>query len=94
MVRLNPFSNEKQTLKILFWCITPLLFLAFFRLFWLVFGFIFGGLLRLMLGPGLSGLITFVAVAAALVFTILTYRYVYRQFKTHIIENGNVRKGR
>ena len=90
----NLFSNEKQTLKILFWCITPLLFLAFFRLFWLVFGFIFGGLLRLMLGSRLSGLITIVSIAAALVFTILTYRYVYRQFKEHIIGNGNRRKGK
>jgi hypothetical protein len=69
----------------LFWCITPLLLLAFFRLFWLVFGFIYGGLLSLILGSQLSGLITIVSIATALVFTILTYRYVYQQFKKHII---------
>ena len=85
MVTFNLFSNEKQTLKILFWCITPLLFLAFFRLFWLVFGFIFGGLLRLISGPQLSAMITIVSIASALVFTMLTYRYVYQQFKKHII---------
>lgn len=85
MTTSNLFSNEKQTLKILFWCITPLLFLAFFRVFWLVFGFIFGGLLSLILGSHLTGPITIVSIAIALVFTILTYRYVYQQFKKHII---------
>ncbi|MGD8961781.1 MAG: hypothetical protein PVH43_04670 [Desulfobacterales bacterium] len=85
MVRFNLFSNEKRTLKILFWCISPFLFLAFFRLFWLVFGFIYGGLLSLILGSQLRGLITIVSIATALVFTILTYRYVYQQFKKHII---------
>lgn len=85
MVGFNPFSNEKQTLKILFWCITPLLFLAFFRLFWLVFGFILGGLLSLVFGSQLSGPVTIVSITTALVFTILTIRYVYQQFKKHII---------
>lgn len=85
MVRFNPIRDEKQTLKILFWCITPLMFLAFFRLFWLVFGFIFGGLLSLIFGSQLSGLITIASITTALVFTILTIRYVYQQFKKHII---------
>jgi hypothetical protein len=85
MVRFNLFSNEKRALNILFWCISPLLLLAFFRLYWLVFGFIYGGLLSLILGSQLSGLITIVSIATALVFTILTYRYVYQQFKKHII---------
>ena len=79
------FSNEKRALKILFWCIAPFLFLAFFRLFWLVFGFIYGGLLSLILGSRLSGWITIISVATALVFTILTCRYVYQQFYKHII---------
>ncbi|MGD9175338.1 MAG: hypothetical protein PVF29_14330 [Desulfobacterales bacterium] len=69
----------------MFWCISPFLFLAFFRLFWLVFGFIYGGLLSLILGSQLRGLITIVSIATALVFTILTYRYLYQQFKKHII---------
>jgi hypothetical protein len=33
----------------------------------------------------LRGLITIVSIATALVFTILTYRYLYQQFKKHII---------
>ena len=85
MVTFNLFSNEKRALKILFWCITPLLFLAFFRLFWLVFGFIYGGLLSLILGEPFSGLIKVASIATSLIFTFLTVRYVYQQFKKHII---------
>jgi hypothetical protein len=85
MHKFNLFSDEKRTLKILFWCITPFLFLAFFRLFWLVFGFIYGTLLSLILGEPFSAFITAVSVATALVFSILTCRYVYQQFKKHII---------
>ena len=78
-------KKEQKTLSILFWCITPLLGLAFFRLFWLVFGFIYGGLLALILGKPFYGLITVASIATSLIFTILTVRYVYRQFKKHII---------
>ncbi|MGD1971976.1 MAG: hypothetical protein PVH74_03585 [Desulfobacterales bacterium] len=81
----DPSKKEQKTLIILFWCITPLLFLAFFRLFWLVFGFIFGGLIALTLGAEFKGLIAVASIATALVFTILTIRYVYQQFRKHII---------
>ena len=78
-------AKEKKTLKILFWCIAPLLFVAFFRLFWLVFGFIYGGLLSVVVGSQFSGLIAVLSVATALIFTVLTIKYVYQQFKKHII---------
>ena len=78
-------GKDEKTLKILFWCITPLLALAFFRLYWLVFGFIYGGLLYLIFGSRFSGLITIVSIVTALSFTVLTVRYLYRQFKKHII---------
>ena len=81
----DPPAKEQKILKILFWCIAPLLFLAFFRLFWLVFGFIYGGMLSLIFGEPFGGLITVMSVLTALVFTILTIRYVYQQFKKHII---------
>ena len=82
---VNQLKKEQKTLRILFCCITPLLGLAFFRLFWLVFGFIYGGLLSLILGEPFSKLITAMSIATALLFTILTCRYVYQQFKKHII---------
>ncbi len=85
MFNFDPFGHEKKTLKILFWCIGPLLFLAFFRLFWLVFGFIYGGLLALIAGSQFTRLVTAVSIATAMVFTVLTFRYVYQQFSKHII---------
>ena len=81
----NLFGDEKKTLKILFWCITPLLFLAFFRLFWLVFGFIFGGLVSWLFGSQFTAIIAVVSFLTSLAFTVLTYRWLYLQFKEHII---------
>ena len=81
----NLFGNEKKTLKILFWCITPLLFLAFFRLFWLVFGFIFGGLASMLFGSRFTQIISAISILIALVFTVLTCRWLYLQFKENII---------
>ena len=78
-------GKEEKTLKILFWCITPLLALAFFRLYWLVFGFIYGGLLFWIFGSQWKGFIASVSIATALGFTILTVRYLYQQFNRHII---------
>ncbi len=85
MFEFNPFSNEKRTLQILFWVIIPLIFFVFFRLFWLVFGLIYGGLVSMILGSRFSGLISIISLATALVFTFLTCRYLYQQFKKHII---------
>ena len=82
---LKLFGDEKKTLKILFWCITPLLFLAFFRLFWLVFGFIFGGLVSLLFGSQFKDIIAVVSFLTSLAFTVLTYRWLYLQFKAHMI---------
>ena len=73
----NRFGDEKKTLKILFWCITPLLFLAFFRLFWLVFGFIFGGLVSWLFGSQFTDIIAVVSFLTSLAFTVLTYRWLY-----------------
>ena len=86
MFKFDRPGKEEKTLKILFWCIAPLLFLAFFRLFWLVFGFIYGGLISLILDSRFTGLVTTLSLVTSLVFTVLTFRYIYRQFIQHIIE--------
>ncbi len=82
---LDLFGDEKRTLRILFWCISPLLFIAFFRLFWLVFGFILGGLVSLLFGSPFTDIIAVVSFLTSLAFTVLTYRWLYLQFKEHII---------
>ena len=78
-------GKEEKTLKFLFWCTVPLLALAFFRLYWLVFGFIYGGLLFWNFGSQWKGFIAAVSVATSLGFTILMVRYLYQQFNRHII---------
>jgi hypothetical protein len=78
-------GTEKKTLKILFWCFAPIFLLVFLRLYWLVFGIIYAGLLSLMLGPDFKWAITAASSLTALVFAILTCRYLYRQFNEHII---------
>ena len=83
----NKIGAEKKALKVLFWSITPILFLVFFRLFWVMFGFIYGGLLSLVLGSRFTELIAIISFLTSLVFTVLTYRWLYLQFKEHIIGN-------
>jgi len=81
----NKIGDEKKVLKILFWCITPILFLVFFRLFWLFFGFIYGGLLSLLLGSQFTELIVIISFMTSLIFTVFTYRWLYLQYREHII---------
>lgn len=83
---MQPFADEKKWLKGLFWGLTPFLFLGFFRLFWLVFGFIYGGLCILIFGAEYAHSILIAALTTALIFTAVVYRYIYRQFKRHIVE--------
>ncbi|MFP4444906.1 MAG: hypothetical protein ACLFPD_01495 [Desulfosudaceae bacterium] len=78
-------KNEKKTLKILFWCLSPLFFIAFLRLFWVIIGFFFGGLFYLVFGARPAGPMAVLSAATALVITVLTLWWLYRQFKTHII---------
>ena len=84
----NPIGDEKKALKILFWCITPILFFVFLRLFWVLFGFIYGGLLSLVLGSRFIDIIAVFSFLTSLVFTVLTCRWLYLQFKKHIIGNN------
>ncbi len=80
--------DEKKTLKILFWCLSPILFITFFRLFWVVIGFFYGGLFYLLLGSTAAGIITGLSIVTALVVTILTFHWIYLQYKKHIIGAG------
>lgn len=85
---MNPFgssADEKKTLTILFWIITPVLFFVFFRMFWVIFGLVYGGLVSWVLGLRFTAAIAVVSSLTALVFAILTCRYIYGQFKKHII---------
>ena len=76
----------KKRLKILFWCISPLLFLAFLRLYWMLFQFIYGTLFIILFGKQFADAIAIIALITSIVFAIFTFAYIYRQYKKHIVE--------
>ena len=79
-------QNETIRLKILFWCISPLIFLAFLRLYWMLFQFVYGTLLIILLGKQFAVVISATALITSIVFTVLTFKYIYKQYKKHIVE--------
>jgi hypothetical protein len=82
----NETKRLKKRLKILFWCISPLIFLAFLRLYWMLFQFVYGTLFIYLFGKRFASSIAIVALITSIVFTIFTFAYIYRQYKKHIIE--------
>ena len=80
-------QNETIRLKILFWCISPLIFLAFLRLYWMLFQFVYGTLLIILLGKQFAVVISATALITSIVFTVLTFKYIYKQYKKHIVES-------
>ena len=77
----------KKRLNILFWCISPFLFLAFLRLYWMLFQFVYGTLFIALLGKQFAGAIFVTALITSIVFTIFTFKYIYKQYQKHIVES-------
>jgi hypothetical protein len=81
-------GKEKRLLKILFWCLAaPMMALMFFRLFFVLFRFVYGAALILLLGEQVAQPVLILSVISALVFTAGAIRYAYRLLKIHIL-NG------
>ncbi len=78
----------KNAPKIVFWVVSPFIFIGFLRLFFLVFYFIYGWLLMLILGREYHTPILVLAGATSLTFTIYVVMYLYRQYVKHIIGKG------
>jgi hypothetical protein len=86
-VEQNEKIRLKKRLKILFWCISPFLFLAFLRLYWMLFQFVYGTLFIVLFGKQFTGAISVTALITSIVFTILTFKYIYKRYKKHIVES-------
>jgi len=78
--------SESKKLKILFWCLSPVLFPAFMRFFWIIFNFVYGAGLVYIFGEEHEGSIFFLTFISSIVFAIGTYRYLYINFKKHFLE--------
>ena len=83
----NETIRLKKRLKILFWCFSPILFLAFLRLYWMLFQFVYGTLFIVLLGKQFASTIAIISLITSIGFTIFTFAYIYRQYKKHIIES-------
>lgn len=73
--------------KILFWCLLPLFFIVFMRLFFILFNFIYGTFLVYLLGKNFSDIITGVAIVTSLIFTVATLLVLWKEYKKHILES-------
>jgi len=80
-----PANKEAKTAKILFWCISPLLFFAFIRLFFLIFRYVFGTPIIQLIGVEYKSLIILIATLTSIGVTIAVIVYLYRQYKRHIL---------
>jgi hypothetical protein len=86
-VGLGGTKQEKKQLSILFWCISPILFLVFLRLYWMLFQFVYGTLFLFLLGKQFKGLIAVVALVSSMLFSGFTFSQLYKQFKKHLIDS-------
>jgi hypothetical protein len=77
--------KETRLLKLLFWCLSPLIFVAFLRIFALVFHFICGTALRILLGAEYDTPVLILSWVAAIGFTIAVMVWLYGQFLRHIV---------
>ena len=71
----------------MFWCLTPLFFAVFMRLFFITFKFIYGTFLIYIFGKTSTNIITVTALILSLFFTVAACSFIWNQFKEHILES-------
>jgi hypothetical protein len=80
--------KEKRIAKIMFWCCTPFFFAAFMRFFYIIFKYIYGTFLVLILGQKYADIITAIALLTSLFFTLAVCSLLWKEYKKHILEIG------
>jgi hypothetical protein len=53
----------------------------------MLFQFVYGTLFIILLGKQFTVAISVTALITSIVFTILTFKYIYKQYKKHIVES-------
>jgi hypothetical protein len=87
MIASQQPEKEKRLLKGLFWCLAaPMMALMFFRLFFVLFRFVCGSALILLLGEQAARPVLILSVISTLVFTAGAIRYAYRLLKVHMLD--------
>jgi hypothetical protein len=79
-------KREKLAAKILFWSlVVPVTFGVFFRIFFVLFNFVYGSLAVKIFGQEYSHPVTGIAIITSLGFTIGVLVWVHKQYKKHIL---------
>jgi len=79
-------KKEGRLLKVLFWCLAaPTMFSVFIRLFFILFRFIYAPIISFLLGSISNNLMFALSSITALVFTVGTIVWTYKQLKKHIL---------
>jgi hypothetical protein len=81
----NQSSRGKSVGKILFWCVTPLLFAGFARFYSAIFNVLCGAWLALILGEKYLGVIFVFSLVASSICSIGTCYVLWKQYKRHIL---------
>ena len=84
----HQLHKEKRIAKIMFWCCTPFFFAAFMRFFYIIFKYIYGTFLLLILGKKFADIITVIAIITSLFFTLAVCSLLWKEYKKHILEIG------
>jgi hypothetical protein len=79
--------KEKRLLILLFWCFSGIIFPVFLRLFWVLFAFIYGGIIVLIFGKAVENIVAILAILSSLVFSVGAFVWLYRQFKKHLVDS-------
>lgn len=81
-------KKEGRIIKFFFWCmVAPIMFSVFIRLFFVLFRYIYTPVISLIIGQSIDNLLFILSAITALIFTIGTIGYTYKQLNKHII-NG------
>jgi hypothetical protein len=81
-------KKEGRIIKLFFWCMgAPIMFSVFIRLFFLIFRYVYAPIVSFAFSSVSNDFLFILSSITALVFTIGTIGWTYKQLKTHII-NG------
>ena len=80
--------RDRRTAKIVFWCVSPIMFAGLVRLFFLFFYFGLGMFMLWLLGARHHAVIFWSAIVLSSGFTIAALVILYRLFKTRLLEES------
>lgn len=65
--------------------VVPITFGVFFRIFFVLFNFVYGLLIVKIIGPDYAGFVAGIALITSLGFTLAVLIWIHTQYKKHIL---------